>query len=564
MHSGQFLSGLLPRWFARIKNRSLALLIEKHYPKLDNHLVTAVELSEPNSYSDELGLEVSNPAAHARMLDRVHGELEQRIRRVNAATLFDWRPVWSAGITVALSLLITVIAAIAMPNWMGQWNKRLFALSDDPWPRKAELRADGILVPLPAFTGQLAADRQLIQFEDGVAQAPLGAAALFQISAKADGKQVPEVCTVFYRLDDGTRGRANMRRIGAPNDGWQQFVLDGPPFDGITQGLDLDIIGLDARLRDLRLEAIEPVVVTDLSLKVEYPQYLLSSLTRAASEEIPYRNGMRIPQGTFVTISGTTSGELTAVNFVVAGRNNKGASDNAEDVESSEVSGFRIESAATDGNKFSIDLDTIDENLVVEVRVLDEYGLSSDQLPRYILNMQEDTLPEVESVLKGIGSAITADAILPIQGTVRDDNGIARLYVELASGEDTDVKFDLEVPEDEKLSATVDLKELSESGTLQPDNRRNPWGCCYGTRLLRPRWSRTLRERAAKTTLGRDLKMSCSLFLIGKNWNSGNVSKSSSMNSVSSVRFSTYLQLPAELQRLDKAGIRVPKANWSR
>lgn len=456
-----------PRWFARIKNRSLAILIEKHYPDLDNHLVTAVELSEPTNYSDELGLDVSNPAAHEQMLGRVHGELEQRIRRVDAATLFDWRPVWSAGITVALSLLITAIAAVAMPSWMGHWNKRLFALSDIPWPRKAELRADGILVPLPAFTGQLAAERQLIEFEDGVARAPLGAAALFQISARAEGKQVPEVCTVFYRMDDGTRGRANMRRIGSPNDGWQQFVLDGPPFDGITQGLDLNIIGLDARLKDLRLEAIEPVVVTDLDLQVQYPEYLLSSLTRSAREEIPYRNGMRIPQGTSVTISGTTSGELTLANFVVAGRNNSGTSDDTEEVESSDDAGFRIESAATDGNKFSIDLDTIDANLVVEVRVLDEYGLSSDQLPRYILNMQEDTLPEVESVLNGIGSAITTDAILPIQGTVRDDNGIARLYVELASGESTDIKFDLDVPDDENLSATVDLKELAESGTLQ-------------------------------------------------------------------------------------------------
>ena len=36
----------LPRWLARIRNRSIALLIERHYPQLNNQLVTAVEVSE--------------------------------------------------------------------------------------------------------------------------------------------------------------------------------------------------------------------------------------------------------------------------------------------------------------------------------------------------------------------------------------------------------------------------------------------------------------------------------------------------------------------------------------
>lgn len=473
-----------PRWLTRMKDRSIALLIERNFPSLDNHLLTAVELSQPSKFDSELDLQVSNPAAYQKMLDRVHEQLNQRIEIVDCNQLFDWRPIRTATACVVLAFIVTIAATLAMPSWMGHWSKRLFALSDSPWPRNAELRADGIVVPLAAFRGQLAADRQMVPFVDGAVRVPRGSAVLLQISAATENKVVPEVCTVFYRAEDGSRGRANMRRIGAPQDSWQTFVLDGPPLDGVAQSIEFDVLGLDVRLRDLRLEVVDPAVITDLNLELTYPEYLLSSLTRSQQETVPYRNGMRIPEGTQVRLRGKASAPLSNVDYSLSGSSSgpgrRKAGLNTDEASDSDANGvsdnslaaqgqLRIETIPAEGREFEINLGEMSESHVIEIRGLDENGLSSDQIPRYVLAMQEDTIPEVASQLKGIGNAITPAAILPLEGTVSDDNGIAELWVELASSDGTETRVALEIPTDNMLRAEIDLQQLRENANFFVD-----------------------------------------------------------------------------------------------
>ncbi len=52
----------------------------------------------------------------------------------------------------------------------------------------------------------------------------------------------------IYRTDTGTRGQSNMRRVGRVIDGYQSFILDGPPLSGLSESLVLDVRGLDDRL----------------------------------------------------------------------------------------------------------------------------------------------------------------------------------------------------------------------------------------------------------------------------------------------------------------------------
>jgi hypothetical protein len=261
----------LPRLLAKLNDRSVALLIEKHYPKLKNELVTAVELSD----STEQRGDVSNPAAYHKMLQRVHLSLWGKIGEVDPKTLFNWQPLWSLGTASVLGSLLTLLIAWAQPDWVGLWSRRLFALSEETWPRRAALRADGVQLQIPGFTGQLSAERVLVPFEDGLARIPQGAAVLLKVSAEAEEKVVPEVCTLFYRTEDGGRGRANLRRIGRPEAGWQQFALDGPPLDGIMADMQLDVVGLDARLRNLQLQTVPSTVITRMELDCRYPNYLL-------------------------------------------------------------------------------------------------------------------------------------------------------------------------------------------------------------------------------------------------------------------------------------------------
>ncbi len=445
----------VPRLLARIGNSSIALMIERRNPALQNRLITAVELSEQSQAQrrvvDSVEWEqVSNPRAHSQMLSQVHADLEAQIEEIEVDGLFDWKPVWSGVICLTLAVLATLIAGVAMPDWFNIWSKRLFLLEDVNWPRQAALRAEGVEVTLPLFTGQFAAERLVLPFEDSAVQVPLGAAAVLRIGADTR-KTMPEVCTMYYRTRQGIRGRANLRRLGAAQDRWQHFVLDGPPLDGLTGDLQLDVVGLDARLKGLELKALEPPVLLSTALRLEYPQYLLESLTRAAVEELPYRNGMRVPEGTRVTLKGQANSRLREVQFVVF------------QSAAQEEQTLSIESRSPEGQEFEIDLGRIKDGRIVELRLIDESGLPSSQVSRFVINAQPDLPPEVDSRLAGIGTAITRVAQLPLVGSATDDHGVRQTDVTLAKPDGQTLAVPLSLNADGGIETILDLKELQES-----------------------------------------------------------------------------------------------------
>lgn len=443
---------LARRVFVKLPRKSLALLVERKYPEFNNELVTAVELSEKTE------ADVSNPVAYRAMLRNVHDSISRRIEVVEPATLLNWQPIWGAGIAFGFAVAVTAIAGFGFSTWMGQWSRRLFALSDEPWPRRAVLQADGIRLQLPAFTGQLAAERVMIPFENGLARLPSGAAVQLQISANTKAIAVPETCTLFYQAKDGSHGRANLRRVGAPVANWQQFTLEGPPLDGLSNDLEFDVVGLDARLRDLKLQIVDPAVVSDMQIECRYPAYLLASLaSRPSVERLAYRSGQRIPQGTEVTLIGKSSSPLRQVQYVVRGTS----------TDASGETSLQILTAEPSGDEFKVPLGQLSSSLVVEVRLLDQFGLFSDQIPRYLLTMQEDTNPEVESRLDGIGLAVTPNAIIPILGSVTDDHGVQEVLIELAKNEDTPLKLLAGMSVDDQLDFRIDLAQLAEEGQFK-------------------------------------------------------------------------------------------------
>ena len=456
----------LPRRWRALPDRSLAVLVERLNPQLNNELVTTVELSDRSEFDADAEHAVSNPAAHQQMLERVRASAARDVQCVVPSDLFNWQPIWALGTGLLFATVFTIVFAFASPTWMGFWCQRLFFLSDESWPRKAQLRADGIQLSVPQFTGQQSAGRITVAFEDGVAKVPSGASIALRISAEAEVKKVPEVCTLFYSLTDGTRGRANLRRVGSPQEGWQLFTLDGPPLDSVSQDIQFSVVGLDARLRGMRLDVVESAVVADMRLRLSYPKYLLDEFSsRPASEVLEYRSGLRIPEGTEVVLLGRASTELSRIDYLVMDPDSQVAD---SDEESAEVP---VRSLAVQGTEFAIPLGSISSNSVIELLLIDEFGLPSEQVSRYVVPMLEDTVPEVNSLLDGIGIAITPDAILPIRGTVVDDNAIGQTNLEIAFNESEPALVPLQLTSNGELQSDVDLQELQtrRGFSIQPE-----------------------------------------------------------------------------------------------
>ncbi|GAB5405059.1 MAG: polyketide synthase [Aureliella sp.] len=454
---------MLPRLLRRLPSRSLALLFERRFPQLNSSLVTAVELV------GEQPRDVSNQAAYNQMLSSAHAEAEERIATVEPSELLSWTPLRMTLTGAAVLVVASIGIAVANPNWVKHWSSRLFALSDAPWPRKAALRADGVVLAVPQFTGQLGEARITLPFVDGEVKVPMGAEALLQISADTTAESVPEVCTIFYSSETGNRGRANLRRVGSPVDSWQGFNIDGPPMNGITSSLELDVVGLDARLRDLKLSVVAPAAVAGMKVRCEYPEYLLASLegaarSRADVELLPYRSGLQIPEGTRIALTGTGSCDLSHVEYVLVSANPdpSGATDDSAATDEPKIQ--RVEAT---GNSFEIPLGVMTQNQVVEIRLVDSHGLPAELIPRYVLNVLPDTVPDVQSRLAGIGSAITANAVLPVRGSVADDNGLASTVAELTLGETASATVPLSV-NDDRLESDLDLALLAEQDTLNP------------------------------------------------------------------------------------------------
>lgn len=451
---------LARRILVSLPDRNMALLVERRFPGLNNQLVTVVDLADRPSAG------ISNPNAYQSMLDRVHESVSRQVVTINVQSLINWRPIWLLSFLAFGAILATAAVAITSPDWMRLWASRIFALSNERWPRMARLRAEGVQYQMPTFSGQLSADRVTLPFVDSSVRVLRSSSVLLQVSADTHARQLPELCTVFYRLADGSRGRANMRRLGSTDSPWQPFMLDGPPLVDLSSDVEFDVVGGDARLDQLRLHVVDPVVTKAMSLDLTYPTYLSeSSSSFPPREQIEFRSGSRIPEGTAVRLLGTASGPLREVQYMVRSTRTRASSQTVGMDEAPEAT-TTIQSTVPNGNRFDIDLGRLLDTAVVEIRLIDQYGLSGDQIPRYVLTVANDVPPHVETKLVGIGTAVTPNAYLPLSGSVTDDHSLARVWVAAAVNESPPLELDVQVDANGKLDTRVDLQALSEKKLL--------------------------------------------------------------------------------------------------
>ncbi len=444
------------RMFRRLPDESLALLIERHHPQLGGRLITAVQLNRPRKTGD----------LHAeQLLQRVQQQATEASNTVETGRALRRKPLWSKAGLVAPLLLGIVVLGLTSPATLRQATARLLLTSDEPWPRRAKLEMVGVEVPLVSASDQGSRDAvRLLTFEDRVVRVARGGGATLRIAAQADDAEVPEVCTMYYQTASGVRGQVNLRRLGRVRDGYQSFAIDGPPLAGITEDLQISIRGLDARLDDYRIVAVDAPNISQLTVEASYPAYLREPGLTGPDRITKYQPGLRIREGTNVRLVGSSSTPVASVEAAVTSGDGN-----------SEIVPVDI---AADGLSFTLALADLRAPTTVVMVPVDSDLISAPSPYRYYLGVVNDSPPEVQMRLRGIGAAVTPEVRIPLFGTAQDDYGLAELSVQLAAvGEQPRPLHSLlAVPDREgAFTAEIDIRDLANAKQIPRPQPGDKW-----------------------------------------------------------------------------------------
>jgi len=410
---------LVDRLRVRLSDVSMAMLLERRFPALDETLLTAVSLAPAADRMESLAGE---------MLRRTSDEAARRIGEVRPAQVLHPAPLRGSLAVAALLAASIGLVAAAAPSSLGVWARRSLLLSDELWPRRTGLAVEG--------------------FEGGVRKVARGADLTIIATADLAKPLVPKTVDVRYRTATGARGRASMNREGEAVPGRERVQRYSYTFHGVLSPIDLELSGGDVRLCDLRIEVVESPKIESLDLWCEYPKYMARSPRR-----IPVIGPMRIPQATRVVIHGRANKPLVRVRV-----------DSPADREPAGLVGTEPSGDAADRRRFHYDLGPLKNDKTILITLSDVDGIESSEQTRLVLLAAADEPPELSVALSGIGTAITPQARLPVVGQVRDDYGIAEVWFQYAVGQGKPASKPLAAPRGNptelRLADSLDVRDL--------------------------------------------------------------------------------------------------------
>lgn len=413
---------IIRRVFARLSDANMAMLLERRFPQLDDSVLTAVVLAGHVPESEGFDPE---------MLARTSRNAAERIAAVRLAEVFNPAPL-RRSMFAALALVASIVAfAVLVPEGFGIWTRRGLMLSDELWPRRTRL--------------------EIVGFDRGATKVARGAD--FELLAKADTDMpvVPDTLYVRYRTDGGAHALAAMTREGnavPSRDAFQEYSYT---FRGVLTPIEFDLSGGDASLRGLRIEVVDSPTIDQMVLHCRYPDYMARK-----PQDVPVIGVMQIPEGTEVRVDGRANKPLARVDV-------ESALDDPE---------FKPAAIEPGGEPaFQYAMPVLEKDRTLLFTLLDTDGIRSREPIRLALAAVADQAPELPVQLRGIGTAITPEARLPMVGRVTDDYGVARVWFEYGLDKAAPAEQEVVSPEGNPTELKIDhAMEVRELG-LKPDQK---------------------------------------------------------------------------------------------
>jgi len=208
-----------------------------------------------------------------------------------------------------------------------------------------------------------------------------------------------------------------MNRMKRSRDEYQQYTFSGKPLQGILTTVQFDVVGYDYRVRDFTIQVVDSPAIVGVDLDCKFPGYMVDE--KAGSwlpRTVAWTSSTQLPRGTEVTIRAHTNKPLKRVDLYLL--------DTQETRRLDEFS-------PTDPQQFAFPAGRLDANLTLDVTLFDTDDVVTERPYRIFITAIPDEAPRVDVRLRGIGTAVTPDVMIPARGTISDDYGVDKSWFDM-------------------------------------------------------------------------------------------------------------------------------------
>lgn len=426
------------RVFRSFRTKSLALVLEKRFPELNDRLMTAVESA---------GQTESHTALTSAMLERTMLEAVSALKSVDVGEVFDRRPLRRVT-TMAGVLIVSLISfAVMCPQAFARWRAGYVGLEDTYWPREVELIATVLAQP---------GDR-VKTFVGGEYKHPRGSdlVLLFDVPA---GKKVPERVDLQYRLGGG-RGYGRATCFAAGERRFKHAI------DDLLDDADFWVTAGDFTNREAyRVRVVDPPRVDVLTAECLFPEH---------TKRVTLDEATKQPVRETVSVQGTQMSLPVETDFLLRAKANKPLvrarlqygpheltlSPTEASLTTRSADGQTLQVEPISGDRaarfFNVDrreivlpfvltelvtepakdrfakLDTplgkpfaMPPDVALKIFLEDTDDIVGADPARITIHGIADSAPSIAAELQGIGTSVTRKAEIPVAALIADDHGI--------------------------------------------------------------------------------------------------------------------------------------------
>lgn len=466
----------------RTRDADLALLLERRFPEFQDRLITTVEGQD--GYPD------TGPYIHG-MLQRTVNGAANVAASVTAEDVFDFEPLKKRGWIAGLLVLSIAGCAVASPGALGQW-WNAFVLCEDSY----HLRTTALNFNVLAQLG----DRRL-KFKDIAGKPtylhPRGEDLELEMRIP-DGQSsvgkpwvVPERVRIDVIRENGSRSRTY---VAATAEGHFRFILTR-----LQETVSIEVLAGDFRTPvPLRIQAVTPPGIDSMHVECLYPDYTNWNSERETIVDI-LGSEVSLPIGTEFRFRADCNKPLQSVTIKTDFFELSGNRETTRIVTHAGYTASIREDQpllSPDGLSLLADFRLVSDILASHAESESSLPIPSNTSLNFLLHDEDDIIsattdtlrvrgikdqPPVISVrTRGVSNSITRRAVIPMDGTIKDDYRVVSAGFEFIVDDETqwrprnfrnDIQADLTYDlsgKDNRRSEHFDVQslELSEEQTL--------------------------------------------------------------------------------------------------